>query len=280
MNTEQASLPTTRLHKEHAKRTGELGRNSTTSWSPSIPGKTQGWSSPIPPQALTLLVYLAMSAATSAEAVAMGRSALTEDARVLVVPELVTRGDDWVLVTRVMVEVDGLCVISFCWTAGKAKVLGHPTASGRPPQLEAVVGAGPNPHHSSFSAFKGQKFSRRPNSSEVPPSPFSARPPSGSIRAIRFPTAQGCIPRMTPTPTYENSRLPIELPICSSHHLTTGPSVQSLWEGRSLPSRRTRVSKPRHFTWTNTPVPLGVKLSLSDSTEPPRFPLPIPKFSL
>lgn len=44
--------------------------------------------------ALTLLVYLAMSAATSAEAVAMGRSALTEDARVLVDPELVTRGDD------------------------------------------------------------------------------------------------------------------------------------------------------------------------------------------
>ena len=57
-----------------------------------------------------------MSAATSAEAVAMGRSVLTEDARVLVVPELVTRGDDWVLVTRVIVEVDGLCVISFCWT--------------------------------------------------------------------------------------------------------------------------------------------------------------------
>lgn len=45
-------------------------------------------------RALTLLVYLAMSAATSAEAVAMGRSALTEDARVLVAPELVTRGDD------------------------------------------------------------------------------------------------------------------------------------------------------------------------------------------
>lgn len=44
--------------------------------------------------ALTLLVYLAMSAATSAEAVAMGRSALIEDARVLVAPELVTRGDD------------------------------------------------------------------------------------------------------------------------------------------------------------------------------------------
>lgn len=43
---------------------------------------------------LTLLVYLAMSAATSAEAVAMGRSALTDDASVLVAPELVTRGDD------------------------------------------------------------------------------------------------------------------------------------------------------------------------------------------
>ena len=57
-----------------------------------------------------------MSAVTSAETVAMGRSVLTEDARVIMVPELVTRGDDWVLVTRVMVEVDGLCVISFCWT--------------------------------------------------------------------------------------------------------------------------------------------------------------------
>lgn len=44
--------------------------------------------------ALTLLVYLAMSAATSAEAVAMGRSALITEARVLVPPELVTRGDD------------------------------------------------------------------------------------------------------------------------------------------------------------------------------------------
>ena len=63
---------------------------------------------------IILLVYLAMSAATSAEAVVMSRSVLTEDARVLVVPELVTRGDDWVLVTRMMVEVDGLCVISFC----------------------------------------------------------------------------------------------------------------------------------------------------------------------
>lgn len=89
--------------------------------------------------ALTLLVYLAMSAATSAEAVAMGRSALTEEARVLVDPELVTRGDDWVLVTRVMVEVDGLCVISFCWTAGKAKGPGHPTAAGRLSQHEAAV---------------------------------------------------------------------------------------------------------------------------------------------
>ena len=131
---------------------------------------------------IILLLYLAMSAVTSAEAVAMDRSELTEDVSMLAVPELVTRGDDWVLITRVMVEVDGLCVISFCWTAGKAKVLGHPTASGRLPQLEAVVGAGPNPHHSSYSAFKGQKFSRRPNSSKVPPSPFSVRPPSGSIR--------------------------------------------------------------------------------------------------
>ena len=117
MNAQQGSLPTTPLHKEDARRTGKLEGDSTTSRSPSIPGKIQGWSSPLPPQALTLLVYLAMSAATSAEAVAMGRSALTEDASMLVVPELVTRGDDWVLITRMMVEVDGLCVISFCWRA-------------------------------------------------------------------------------------------------------------------------------------------------------------------
>ena len=66
---------------------------------------------------IILLLYLAMSAVTSAEAVAMDRSELTEDVSMLAVPELVTRGDDWVLITRVMVEVDGLCVISFCWRA-------------------------------------------------------------------------------------------------------------------------------------------------------------------
>lgn len=82
---------------------------------------------------LTLLVYLAISAATSAEAVAMGRSAFTEDTRVLVDPELVTRGDDCVLVTRVMVAVDGLCVISFCWTARKAKHPDYPTWEGPVP---------------------------------------------------------------------------------------------------------------------------------------------------
>ena len=79
-------------NKDHAKRTGELGRDSTTSWSPLIPGKTQGWASPIQPLALTLLVYSAVPAAASAEAVAMG--GLTEDARVLVDPELVARGDE------------------------------------------------------------------------------------------------------------------------------------------------------------------------------------------
>lgn len=61
-----------------------------------------------------------MSAATSAEAVAMGRSALMEEARVLLAPELM-RGDGWVLVTRVMVDVDGLGVTSFCCTARKGK---------------------------------------------------------------------------------------------------------------------------------------------------------------
>lgn len=78
-------------------------------------------------------MYLAISAATSAEAVAMGRSAFTEDTRVLVDPELVTRGDDCVLVTRVMVDVDGLCVISFCWTARKAKHPDYPTWEGPVP---------------------------------------------------------------------------------------------------------------------------------------------------
>lgn len=70
----------------------------------------------------------------------MGRSALTEDARVLEAPELVTRGDAWVLVTRVMVDVDGLCVISFCWTAEEAKELGHPHAAGKgaPKNLPAL----------------------------------------------------------------------------------------------------------------------------------------------
>lgn len=62
-----------------------------------------------------------MSAATSAEAVAMGRSALIADARVLAEPELLTRAAGCVLVTSVMVDVDGLWVTSFCWTAKKAK---------------------------------------------------------------------------------------------------------------------------------------------------------------
>ena len=79
-------------NKDHAKRTGKLERDSTTSWSPLIPGKIQGWPSPIQPLALTLLVYLVVSAAISAEEEVMGR--LTEDARVLMDPELVTRGHE------------------------------------------------------------------------------------------------------------------------------------------------------------------------------------------
>lgn len=59
-------------NKEHAKRTGELRRDSTTSWSPLIPANIQGWSSPITQLALTWLVYLVVSASTSAEAVVMG----------------------------------------------------------------------------------------------------------------------------------------------------------------------------------------------------------------
>ena len=79
-------------NKDHAKRTGKLERDSTTSRSPLIPGKIQGWPSPIQPLALTLLVYLVVSAVTSAEAVVMG--GLTEGARVLMDPELVTRGHE------------------------------------------------------------------------------------------------------------------------------------------------------------------------------------------
>lgn len=67
-----------------------------------------------------------MSAATSAEAVAMGRSALIADARVLAEPELLTRAAGCVLVTSVIVDVDGLWVTSFCWTAKKAKGLVTP----------------------------------------------------------------------------------------------------------------------------------------------------------
>lgn len=72
----------------------------------------------------------------------MGRSALIEDARVLVAPELVTRGDDCVLVTRVMVEVDGLCVISFCWTAEETKGPGQPRLQEGPSPRAAVVRTG------------------------------------------------------------------------------------------------------------------------------------------
>ena len=79
-------------NKDHAKRIGKLERDSTTSRSPLIPGKIQGWPSPIQPLALTLLVYLVVSAVTSAEAVVMG--GLTEGARVLMDPELVTRGHE------------------------------------------------------------------------------------------------------------------------------------------------------------------------------------------
>lgn len=70
-----------------------------------------------PPPELTLLVYLAISAATSAEAVAIGRSVLREEESVLADPELVTMEIGWVLVTKVMVDVEVLCVISFCCTA-------------------------------------------------------------------------------------------------------------------------------------------------------------------
>ena len=78
--------------KDHATRAGKSGRDSTTSWSPLIPGKIQGWPSTILPLTLTWLVYLVVSAATSEEAVGWAR--LNEDARLLVDPELVMRSDD------------------------------------------------------------------------------------------------------------------------------------------------------------------------------------------
>ena len=185
-------------NKEHAKRTGELGRDSTTSQCPLIPGKTQGWPSPIQPLALTLIVYLAVSAATLAEAVVMGR--LTEDARVLMDPELVTRGNKKLLITRVMVEMGGFCVISFCWTAGKVKFHGHPTSWGRLAQLETVVGARPNPHSSSFPAFRRQRFSHGPNLSKTPRSLFSKKPPTGCLRTNTVSNSSRLHPRMTTTP--------------------------------------------------------------------------------
>lgn len=58
-----------------------------------------------------------MSAATSAEAVAIGKSVLTEEESVFADPELVTIEIGWVLVTKVIVDVEVLWVISFCCTA-------------------------------------------------------------------------------------------------------------------------------------------------------------------
>lgn len=86
-----------------------------------------------------------MSAATSAEAVAMGRSALMADARVLAEPELLTRAAGCVLVTSVMVEVDGLWVTSFCWTAKKAKGLVTPPIGKSTSQHTARVREGSLP---------------------------------------------------------------------------------------------------------------------------------------
>lgn len=79
------------------------------------PWKFQG----SPARELTLLVYLAISAATSADAVAIGKSVLIEEESVLADPELVTIEIGWVLVTKVIVDVEVLWVISFCCTAAK-----------------------------------------------------------------------------------------------------------------------------------------------------------------
>lgn len=99
---------------------------------------------------LTLLVYLAMSAATSAEAVAMGRSALITDAKVLAEPELLTRAAGCVLVTSVMVDVDGLWVTSFCWTAKKAKGLVTPPIWSSASQQSQPGKGGSSSHPPSF----------------------------------------------------------------------------------------------------------------------------------
>jgi len=56
----------------------------------------------------------------------------------------------------VMVEVDGLCVISFCCTAGKAKRPGHPTVTGKArPSMKLHRGSEvPDIHPLSVSMFK------------------------------------------------------------------------------------------------------------------------------
>lgn len=68
---------------------------------------------------LTLFVYLAMSAATSAEAVGIYRSVATDDDAVAV-PKLdaaIMATEAGLLDTRVTVDVDVLSGVSFCCTA-------------------------------------------------------------------------------------------------------------------------------------------------------------------
>jgi len=70
---------------------------------------------------LTLLVYLAMSAATSADVVGIWKSPVVEDddeEEELTVAPAITVADTGVLVTRVTEEVEVVCGVSFCCTAG------------------------------------------------------------------------------------------------------------------------------------------------------------------
>lgn len=82
------------------------------------------FSTPISISDLTLLVYLAMSAATSADVVGIWKSPVVEvddEEEELTVAPVIMVADTGVLVTRVTAEVEVVvvvCGVSFCCTAG------------------------------------------------------------------------------------------------------------------------------------------------------------------
>lgn len=79
------------------------------------------FSTPISISDLTLLVYLAMSAATSADVVGIWKSPVVEvddEEEELTVAPAITVADTGVLVTRVTAEVEVVFGVSFCCTAG------------------------------------------------------------------------------------------------------------------------------------------------------------------